>query len=113
MAKGKNTLNGLKQTHGALSTPLSIEELTGMAETYPVATLAQYKELLASMTDEDMRQHAIDVAGIVPIDNRSLLIERLETKFVSANRRAAPIVPPSKMSKKDQDFQRRFHGGDL
>jgi hypothetical protein len=110
MAKGnKVKMADLKQTHGALSAPVSIEELTGQHEVYAVSTIEEYRNLLESMTEDDMREHAI-VAGVVPIDNRSILIDRLETKFVNASRRTPPSVT-QKISKKDQEFQRKFLEG--
>lgn len=111
MAKAK--LTDLKQTHGALAAPRTIEQLTGQDETYSVTDLDSYRQLIANMTDEEMQEHAVEVAGITPINNRSLLIDRLEAKFVSTVGRVAPIAAPSRMTKADQDFQRRFLGNQL
>lgn len=106
-------LSNLKQTHGALVAPLSIEELTGQTERYSVSSLDEYRVLLANMSDEEMHEHAVDVAGVVPVGVRSLLIDRLETKFISASQRKAPIPSPTKVSESNQEFQRRFMGGNL
>lgn len=113
MAKGKVNVNNLKQTHGGLAAPKSIEQLTGQAETYSVSDLDSYRQLLATMTDEEMQEHAIEVAGITPINNRNLLLDRLESKFASTMGRVSPALPPTNMSKSDQEFQRRFLGGQL
>lgn len=113
MAKGKTKVSDLHQTHGALSAPKTIDQLTGFGETYSVSDIESYRTLLASMSDEEMQEHAIEVAGITPINNRSLLLDRLESKFASAVGRVAPVSAPSRMSKEDQDFQRRFLGGQL
>ncbi len=109
MAKAKD-LGSLKQTHGALNAPISIDRLTGQIEGYSVETLAEYRELLASMTDVDLHQHAVDVAGVTPIHNRILLLERLESKFITSQSRGVAATPVKKMSKADQDFQRKFFG---
>lgn len=108
MAKGKIKLESLKQTHGALAAPLSIEELTGQTEVYAVSSLEEYHDQLMTMSEDEMREHAI-TAGVVPIDNRSLLIDRLETRYINANHRLPPLVT-NKISKKDQEFQRKFLG---
>lgn len=111
MAKGKVNLNSLKQTHGALAAPLTIDELTGQTDVYPVNTLEEYKELLASMSDDEMQVHAVEVAHVTPVGVRSLLVDRLEAKFISGARRSPPPVSPSKISKKNQEFQRKFLEG--
>ena len=108
MAKGKIKLESLKQTHGALAAPLTIEELTGQNEVYAVSSLEEYHDQLLAMSEDEMREHAVD-AGIVPIDNRSILIDRLETRYINASRRAPPFIA-NKISKKDQEFQRKFLG---
>ncbi len=114
MAKGKKiNLSTLNQKHGALSAPLSIEELTGQTERYTVSDIESYRQLLASMSDEEMHEHAVDVAGVVPVGVRSLLIDRLEAKFISASRRAPPVPRPTKISESNTEFQRRFMGGNL
>lgn len=114
MAKGKKiNLSTLNQTHGALAAPLSIEELTGQVVGYSVSSLDEYRQLLSNMSDEEMHEHAVDVAGVVPVSVRSLLIDRLETKFISASRRSGPIPQPTKISESNQEFQRRFMGGTL
>lgn len=114
MPKRSNVnLSALKQTHGALAAPLSIEELTGQTERYTVASIEEYRALLADMTDQEMHEHAVDIAGVVPVGVRSLLIDRLETKFISASRRAGPMPKPGKISESNQEFQRRFMGGSL
>ena len=109
MSRTKVNLNNLKQTHGALIAPSTIDELTGRSETYSVGSLEEYRELLTNMTDDEMQQHAVDVAGVVPVSIRSLLIDRLEDKFVvTTGRRNIPTNTPSKISRKNQDFQREF-----
>jgi methylmalonyl-CoA mutase N-terminal domain/subunit len=113
MSRKKVNLSELKQTHGALSAPMSIEELTGQTAGYSVASLEDYRQLLAGMTDEEMQEHAVEVANIVPVKIRSLLVDRLESKFVSAKQSRPPATPPSSMSREAQEFQRKFLGRDL
>lgn len=113
MPRPKTNLSALKQTHGALAAPLSIEELTGQTERYTVSSIEDYRQLLAGMTDQEMHEHAVDIAGVVPVGVRSLLIDRLEAKFISASRRAGPVPRPTVISESNQEFQRRFMGGSL
>ncbi len=112
MAKAKVNLNSLKQTHGALSASLSIEELTGQTERYAVADIESYRQLLGSMSDEEMHEHAVET-GVVPIGQRELLIGRLEAKFISASKRTPPVPRPVKISESNIEFQKRFMGGNL
>lgn len=113
MSRKKVNLSELKQTHGALSAPLSIDELTGQTASYSVGTLEEYRNLLASMTDEEMQEHAVEVANIVPVKIRSLLIDRLEAKFVSTKQSRPPVVAPPTLAPADQEFQRKFFAREL
>jgi hypothetical protein len=113
MSRKKFNLSSLKQTLGALSAPLSIDELTGQANGYSVANLEDYRQLLAGMTDEEMQEHAVEVANIVPVKIRSLLVDRLEAKFVSTKQSRPPLVPRAEMNQEAQDFQRRFFAREL
>ena len=111
MAKSKDKVNlsSLSQTHGALA-PMSIEELTGQVDQYTEGSVDEYRQTLATMSDEDMREHAIE-KGEVPIHTRSLLIDRLERRFITASRKPIPRAPRSKISKQDIEFQRKFLEG--
>lgn len=114
-AKEKVNLSNLKQTHGALASP-SIDELTGQVEGYATSSLEEYRQSLASMSDPEMYDHAVEVAHIVPVGIRSLLVERLERKFIESiggRGGRAPVTPPPKMRKKDQEFQQKFFEGQL
>lgn len=113
MAKAKLDLSALKQTHGALAAPRSIEELTGQVDSYSVDTLDEYRSFLAALSDDEMQIHAVEVAHVTPVGVRSLLIDRLEAKFISGTRRAFPVNTPPKISKKNQEFQRKFLEGQL
>lgn len=113
MAKAKVDLGSLKQTHGALSAPQSIEELTGQVDSYPVDTIDEYRAFLAALTDDEMQVHAVEVAHVTPVGVRSLLMDRLEAKFISGSRRNGPPPSVPKISKKNQEFQRKFLEGTL
>lgn len=112
MAKAKTDLSSLKQTHGALNTPMTIDELTGRTVIAPAQTIEEYHEILANMSDIEMQESAVEL-GIVPINNRSLLIDRLERQFITNQRRTVPSARPANMSKKDQEFQRKFFEGQV
>jgi len=95
MAKGNKTtkktatatsISKMKQTDGALLALQTIDEIIGKKTVgYKHETLAEYSKYINSLELHDLHEHAIQVAKTVPINNRSLLIDRLEREFARDN----------------------------
>jgi hypothetical protein len=84
MAKRKNKLAELNQAHGKEEKfePTTLDQIWGDSGISRYRTLDQkeYENSLSQMTKTDLREHAIAV-GIVPIDNREILLKRLIGEF--------------------------------
>lgn len=110
--KKKVDLNELNQTHGALNAPQPVTILGGYGTTYTVASFQEYEAQLKAMTDIDLHDHAYAV-GLTPIDNRTLLEDRLVKEFLSKQTAHVFKTIPSTMSKEAQERQRKFLQGSL
>ena len=95
------------QAHGAIlpSGPiLSVSQLTAgrsraLGSVGSFDTLDQYKNYLGSLSLGALHRHAVEEAKIVPIDDRSRLIRRLESEWSatasrSGSRKVASIPQP-------------------
>lgn len=92
MAKPKKKLKDLKQTDGKIRS----EDVTGRPDVstlaqlwgedsglnkYGTISLEEYKSQLQDMNTASLREHAIEVAHVVPGTNRDRLVKRLEAVF--------------------------------
>ncbi len=86
-----NTSMPTHQTNGAIQTKSSIYEILGMKSTnYRQETFAEYQTYLDSLNLAEMQRHAVEVANIIPIDDRRRLVDRLEKEYLRLNARFAP-----------------------
>jgi len=75
-------LSKAKVADGALKANQSVYAICGIAEhSYGSVSRAQYTQSLQDMNLIDLQEEAY-THGVVPIDNRELLIDRLERKFI-------------------------------
>jgi len=79
------------QTNGAVQSKSSIYEILGMKSTnYRQETFAEYQAYLDTLNLAEMQRHAVEVANIIPIDDRRRLVDRLEKEYLRLNARFAP-----------------------
>tara|TARA_R110002020_G_scaffold74458_2_gene190442 strand:- start:139 stop:519 length:381 start_codon:yes stop_codon:yes gene_type:complete len=97
-AKRKNVKN-LSQTHGKVEEfqPTTLDQIWGDTgiTTYGTMNEKEYEARVDDMNMSDLQAHASTV-GIIPVDNRNMLRERLLREFrkhVSSYQR--PISPPN------------------
>lgn len=80
----KSSLKNMSQTHGKTKEfePTTLDQIWGDDGTgmYGTLDVASYENRLDDMNMSDMQTHASRV-GIIPIDNRSMLRERLVREF--------------------------------
>lgn len=102
-----------QEIHGAVSTPKSIYELAGMkTNVFKHKTKEEYEAWLDSTPLTDLQNHAIDV-GLVPVDNRDLMRERLLREYCRETGKALaiaakqPDVPTKKSETKLKDLLKR------
>lgn len=92
-----------QEVHGAVSTPKSIYEMAGLkTNVFRHKTKEEYETWLDTTPLTDLQNHAIDV-GLVPVDNRELMRERLLREYCKETGKAMALVakqpePPSKKS---------------
>lgn len=90
-AKARKALAELQQVDGEIAPEtehLTLESIIGDAAANPAgaATVGEYQEILAEMNKFDLQFHATK-QGLVPIENRALLEERLVARFnINASR---------------------------
>jgi len=71
------------QTHGKIETPNSLDQIwgdTGISK-YGTLDLEDYRKYLDDLNKSDLQSHASKI-GLMPIDNLSLLKERLQREFI-------------------------------
>jgi len=76
-------LNNLHQTHGKVEKEkLTLDQVWGDTGTGKYGTLdtAEYDDYLNNLNKSDLQAHAIKI-GLVPIDDRHTLINRLKKEF--------------------------------
>jgi hypothetical protein len=84
-AKKKRSTKSLSQTHGKEETrtrPTTLDQVwgdTGLSK-YGTVDETTYAEEISSMSKSDLQAHASTV-GIIPIDNREILSQRLMREF--------------------------------
>ena len=84
-AKKKKSTKSLSQTHGkeeAGTRPTTLDQVwgdTGLSK-YGTMDESTYAEEISSMSKSDLQAHASTV-GIIPIDNREMLSQRLMREF--------------------------------
>ena len=80
----KSSLKNMSQTHGKTKEfePTTLDQIWGDDGTgmYGTLDVEKYETRLDDMNMSDMQSHASRV-GIIPIDNRSMLRERLVREF--------------------------------
>ncbi len=83
----KHDLSTAKVADGALKSPNSVYEMVGIStSSYKSRTLEEYKETLASMNLMELQEEAYRHATPAT-DNREIIIDRLERKFLQENSR--------------------------
>lgn len=105
--KKKVDLSEMSQTHGALNAPAPLSILAGYGTVYTTASFQEYEEQLKAMTNIDLQDHAYSV-GITPIDNRSLLEDRLVKEFLAKQTPAIFKTVPNGMTAEAQERQLKF-----
>ena len=84
-AKKKRSTKSLSQTHGKEETktrPTTLDQIWGDTGVSKYGTMDEstYTEEISSMSKSDLQAHASTV-GIIPIDNREMLSQRLMREF--------------------------------
>ena len=84
-AKKKRSTKSLSQTHGKEETktrPTTLDQIWGDTGISKYGTMDEptYAEEISSMSKSDLQAHASTV-GIIPIDNREMLSQRLMREF--------------------------------
>ena len=84
-AKKKRSTKSLSQTHGKEETktrPTTLDQIWGDTGVSKYGTMDEstYAEEISSMSKSDLQAHASTV-GIIPIDNREMLSQRLMREF--------------------------------
>jgi hypothetical protein len=108
--KKKIDMDKMSQTHGALASPRPVTEVMGYGNPYSTAVYEDYRKQIKAMTDIDLHDHAYKV-GVVPVTNRSILEDRLEKQFLTAQSKHIYQAVPTTMSAEAQERQRRFLQG--
>lgn len=91
------------QAHGKVETtkPSTLDQVWGDdgSGKYTTAEVGEYREQLSEMSRADIQTHATKL-GVVPVENRDMLVKRLVKEFerhvASYNRPASPA--PTKVS---------------
>tara|TARA_Y100000004_G_scaffold32349_1_gene33899 strand:- start:694 stop:1059 length:366 start_codon:yes stop_codon:yes gene_type:complete len=111
----KNSLKGMSQTHGKVDKfePTTLDQIWGDDGTgmYGTLDITSYENRLDDMNMSDMQTHASRV-GIIPIDNRSMLRERLVREFrkhVSAYKK--PTSAPEENPKISKEIEKILSEG--
>jgi len=78
----KSKLDNMKQTHGKIENPVTLEQLWGDDGSNKYGTLDadKYSSYINGLNKSDLQKHAVRV-GLVPIDDRTTLIARLKKEF--------------------------------
>ncbi len=83
-AKQERNLDSLSQTHGKTDEfrPTSLDQVWGDTGTWKYNTMdeSEYRSMLETMPRSDLTAHATKL-GLVPIDDRNMLIGRLIGEF--------------------------------
>ena len=86
MAAKKKKLEQLSQTNGKVETfrPTTLAQIFGEqgSRKYGTDNISEYRQKLKTMNKTDLHAHARTI-GIMPDDNYSLLIGKLEQEFLS------------------------------
>jgi len=78
-----------KIADGALTAPANVYEIIGhKVSVYTTSDYLTYQKQLRGMALYDMQEHAHEV-GEIPTDNREVLIDRLERRFLEATSKFA------------------------
>lgn len=112
MPRKKKKLESVHQTHAkdeeaAKFVPQTLEQIWGDdgSSKYGTMDTEQYEEFLMNCSRAELHRHAVKVGGIVPIDNLSLMRDKLLKEFRKhVNSFKAPPVTkkPHKVSKEVQ-----------
>lgn len=109
MKKIKNQIDGKEETFR----PTTLDQILGDTGTskYKTMDVVVYSDKLSGMNKSDLQSHAVQV-GIIPIDDRRILVERLTREFkrhVAAFR--APHEPQVPQIKVDKELQAILNQG--
>lgn len=75
-------LNALKQTHGKVENPVTLDQVwgdTGISK-YGTLDASEYEKTVRDLNKSDLQSHASKI-GLIPIDDREKLIQRLVSEF--------------------------------
>lgn len=77
----KNKLKAFKQTHGAIiaEEPTVLDNMNKQLS-HRISLAAQYEDKLSKMELEDLQNLASEM-GLVPLDNRDVLIKSIKKEF--------------------------------
>jgi hypothetical protein len=105
----KRKLDDVKQTHAKVEKKFqqtTLNQIWGDDGTSEYGTLdyEKYKEKVFDMNMSDLQAHASRV-GIVPIDNRNMLSDRLLREF---NRHVSAYLKPAEASEKHQKIPEKI-----
>jgi hypothetical protein len=105
----KRKLDSVKQTHAKVEKkfqPTTLDQIWGDDGTSEYGTLdyEKYKEKVFDMNMSDLQAHASRV-GIVPVDNRNMLTDRLLREF---SRHASTYSKPVEASADHQEIPEKI-----
>ncbi len=75
-----NKLKNIKLTHGAKSLDSNLDVLPEKIDSHKTSLAAKYQDKLGSLTLEELKEIAAE-CGLLPVDNRDLLIKSLRKEF--------------------------------
>lgn len=76
----KIDLDAMEQTDGALTAPLTVDDMTGEDNKYTTTDVNEYVKQIKAMSDADLHDHSVKM-GVTPIAYRERLEDRLEREF--------------------------------
>jgi hypothetical protein len=104
----KKNLESLSQTHGkdeekAAVVPTTLNQIWGDDGTWKYSTMEaeEYRNELDTMAKSDLQNHAVKI-GIIPIDNRSMLTQRLVREFKKHTSQYKANAVPLEVKKDDE-----------
>jgi hypothetical protein len=106
MAK-KSKLDSLKQTHGKVEKPLTLNQVWGDdgSSRYGTLNVDEYMVYLNNLNKSDLQTHAVKI-GLVPVDDRVTLVKRLKIEFnkFSSQYKTRPVASNKSISKSAKDI---------
>jgi hypothetical protein len=102
----RRKIEELNQTHGKVENPITLDQIWGdQGEKYGTFNLEEYEKEINDFNKSDLQAHALKV-GLVPVDDRNILIARLKKefiKYVSMYKQPSKSSEKTKLSKSSKD----------